>query len=86
MVSSLRVLSLILSHVQRCDSPLTVPLQAPLPMGLPRQEYWSGWPLLSPGALPDPWMEAMSPALAGRFFNTEPPGPWDPVILGHKYS
>ena len=61
------------SHPTLCGSPLTVPLQAPLPMGLLRQEYWSGWPLLSPGDLPDPRMEAMSPALAGRFFTTEAP-------------
>ena len=29
---------------------------------------------LSPGYLPDPEMEPMSPALAGRFFTIEPPG------------
>ena len=41
-------------------------------MGFPRQEYWSGLPLLSPGVLPDPGIELRSPALAGRF--TEPAG------------
>ena len=42
-------------------------------MGSSRQEYWSGWPCLPPGDLPDPEMETMSvtsPALAGRFFTT----------------
>ena len=42
--------------------------------GVSRQEYWSGFP--SPGDLPDPRIESMSPvspALAGRFFTTEPP-------------
>ena len=29
--------------------------------------------LLSPGDLPDPGIEPMSPALAGGFFTTEPP-------------
>ena len=34
-------------------------------MGFPRQEYWSGFPFASPGDLPDPGIEAVSPALAG---------------------
>jgi len=32
-------------------------------MGFPRQEYWSGLPLPSPGDLPDPGIEAASLAL-----------------------
>ena len=48
--------------------------QAPLSMGIPRQDYWSGLLFLPPGALPDPGIEPMSPALAGGFFTTEPPG------------
>ena len=36
---------------------------APLPMGFSRQEYWSAWPFLSPGDLPDPGIEPGSPAL-----------------------
>jgi len=55
----------------------TVPHQAPLSMGFSRQGYWSGLPLPSPGNLPDPGIEPTSlasPALAGRFFTTEPPG------------
>ena len=31
-------------------------------------------PFPSPGYLPDPQIELMSPALTGRFFTTEPPG------------
>ena len=34
----------------------------------------SGMPFLSPGDLPNPGIEPMSPALAGGFFTTEPPG------------
>ena len=47
--------------------------QAPLSMGFPRQEYWSGLPFPSPGDLPDPGIESMSlmsPALVGGFFTT----------------
>ena len=47
--------------------------QAPLSMGFPRQEYWSGLLFPSPGDLPDPGTEPASPALPGRFFTTEPP-------------
>ena len=43
-------------------------------MGFPRQEYWSGVPFPPQGDLPDPGMKPMSPAFAGRFFTTEPPG------------
>ena len=38
----------------------------------PRQEYWSGLPFPSPGDLPDPGIEPVSPALAGGFFTAEP--------------
>ena len=38
-------------------SPWTVAGQAPLSMGYPRQEYWSGLPFPSPGGLPDPGIE-----------------------------
>ena len=41
--------------------------QAPLSMTFPRQEYWSGLPLPSPGDLPDPGINP--PALPGGFFN-----------------
>ena len=52
---------------------LTVARQAPLSVGFSRQEYGSGLPFPPPGDLPNPGMELMSPALAGGFFNTEPP-------------
>ncbi|XP_061261685.1 beta-microseminoprotein isoform X1 [Bos javanicus] len=39
--------------------------QGPLSMGFPRRAYWSGLPFPSPGDLPDPGIEARSPALAG---------------------
>ena len=58
-------------------SPGTVAHYAPLSMGFSREEYWSGLPFPTPGDLPDSGMEPMSPAspaLAGRFFTTEPSG------------
>ena len=38
------------------------------------EEYWSGLLFPSPGDLPDLGIEPASPALAGRFFTSEPPG------------
>ena len=43
-------------------------------MGFPRQKHWSGLPFFSPRHLPDPGIVPVSPAFAGRFFTTEPPG------------
>ena len=39
----------------------TVACQAPLSMGFSREDYWSGWPLPSPGDLPHPGIEPMPP-------------------------
>ena len=39
----------------------TVVCQAPLSMGLSRQEYWSGLPFPPLGDLPDPGIGPMSP-------------------------
>ena len=43
-------------------------------MGIPRQEYWSGLTLPSPGNFPDSGMEATFPEGAGGFVVTEIPG------------
>ena len=51
-------------------SPWTVTLQAPLSMGFPKQEYWTGLPIPSPGDLPDQGIKPASPALqAGSLLN-----------------
>ena len=44
-------------------------------MGFSRKEYWSELPF-PPVDLPNPGIEptSVAPALAGRFFTTEPPG------------
>ena len=52
----------------------TVAHQAPLSMGFPRHEYWSGLPFPPSGNLPDPGIEPaspVSPASASEFFTTE---------------
>ena len=64
----------MLSHVQLFVILWTVAHQAPLSMGLFRQEYWSRLPFPFLGDLPNPGIEPTSPASAGRFFTTEPPG------------
>ena len=66
--------SLSLSHVRLFATPWTVAHQAPLTMGFSRQEHWSGLPCPPPGDLPDPGMEAGSPALQRDSLSSEPPG------------
>ena len=54
-------------------NPWTVGIcQAPLSMGFPRHEYWSGLPFSSPGNLPDPGMEPGSPQLQVDSLPSEP--------------
>ena len=53
--------------------PMT-PCQDPLSLEFSRQEYWSGWPFLSPGDCLDPGMEPGSPALQADYLPSEPPG------------
>ena len=67
---------MLFSHqvVSAFATPWTVACQAPLSVGFPRQEYWSGLPYLFPGDLPDLGIELTSPAVAGGFFTTELPG------------
>ena len=65
----------VLSRVQLFGTPWTVACQAPLSIGFFRQEYWNEMPFPPPGDLPNPGIKPMSPeppALAGRFFTTEP--------------
>ena len=53
-------------------NPFTVAHQAPLSMGVPRQEHWNGLPFPSPGDLPDPGIKPASLAFAGGFFTNDP--------------
>jgi len=51
------------SVMSNSATPWTVARQAPLSMGFPRQEYWSGLPFPSPKDLPEPGIEPMAPEL-----------------------
>ena len=52
-----------LSRVQLFGTLWTVAHQAPLSMGFSKQEYWSGLPFPSPGALPNSGIKPGSPTL-----------------------
>ena len=56
------------------ETPWTVAPQAPLSMGFPRQDYWSGLPYPPPGYLPNPGIEPGFPALQADSLSPEPPG------------
>ena len=57
----------------------TIAHRAPLSMEFSRQEYWSRLPFLSPGDLPNPGIEAGSPALQVDSLVSVPP--WKPLCL-----
>ena len=64
----------MLSHVRLFATPGTVAHQAPLSMGFPRQEYWSGLPFPSrESSWPKDWTWVS--CIAGRFFTV-----WVPLL------
>jgi len=64
-------------------------LQAPLSMGFPRQEYWSGLPFPIPGDLYSPGIKPKSLAsllaLAGWFFTTTTTWEAPKMISSNRY-
>ena len=52
------MLLLFTHYVDSFETPWTVAHQAPLSMGFPRQEHWSGLPFSPPGDRPHPEMES----------------------------
>ena len=75
----------LLSRVRLFSIPGTVAGQVPLSVRFSQQEYWSGLSFPFPGDLPSPGNEPQSlasPALAGGFFITAPPGKPDDVPRG----
>ena len=67
----------MLSHVPIFVTSWTVACHALLSMGFSRHEYWNGLSIPPPGDLCNPGIEPVSlvsPALAGIFFTTAPPG------------
>ena len=67
-----------LSHTQLFATQWTVAHQILLSMGFSRHRYWSGLVFPSPGDLPDPGIEAGSPALQADSLPIEPLG--KPII------
>ena len=68
---TLSLVGLVLKSCPTLATPWTVACKAPLPMGLSRQEYWSGLPFPSPGDLSDPGIKPGSPALQADSLLTE---------------
>ena len=52
----------------------TIAHQPPLSTGFSREDYSSGLPFPSAGDLPNPGIKPESPAFAGSFFTSDPPG------------
>ena len=61
------------SVVSDSATPGTAACQTPQPIGLSRQEDWSGLPFPSPGDLPNPGIEPGSPVLQADSLLSEPP-------------
>ena len=61
----------------------TIALQAPLSMGLFRQEYWSELPFPPPGDLPNSGIEPMSPVSSALQADCLPAEP--SVVYIHTY-
>ena len=67
------VVALSLSCLDYFATPWAVAHQAPLSMGFPRQEYWTGLPCPSPEDLPNPGIKPRSPELQVDSLPSEPP-------------
>ena len=66
------------SRVQFFETQWTVAHQVFLSMGFSRQDYWSGLPFPSPGDLPDPGIEPLSPVVPALLV--------DSLLLSHQVS
>ena len=73
-----------LSHGWAFATPWSVAHQAPLSMGFPWQEYWSGFPSTPPGDLPNPGIKLRSPALQAASLVAELLG--KPIIANTLYN
>ena len=62
----------LISQVLLFTIPWTITCQAPLSMGFPIQEYWSGQPCPPPGDLPNPGIEPVSPMSPDRKKDSSP--------------
>ena len=71
--SSLPVCSVAQSCPALCD-PMDCSLPGSSVHSISQQEHWSELLFPTQGDCPHPVIEPLPPALAGRFFTTEPPG------------
>ena len=98
MLRTVCVYAQLLSYIQLFVTPWTVALQAPLSMGISRQEYWSGLPCPLPGDLLDPRIQPASPPAPALQVDSYPWAskeasyvaadsvhPWEVVSLGFIY-
>ena len=67
-------LKVLVTQSSQTVNPRTTAHQAPLSMGFPRQEHWSGLPFPSPGNLPNPGIKPRSLTLHADSLLSEPPG------------
>ena len=71
----------VLSHVWLSAAPMDQNPPCSFVHAISQAQYWSGLPFPSPGNLPNTGIESeslASPAMADRFFTTEPP--WKPQL------
>ena len=54
----------------------SVAQQAPLSLGLSKQEYWSGLPCPPPGVLPNPGIKTVFPVSSAFQADSLPPSLW----------
>ena len=80
-----KVVSKVAQSCPTLWNPMDCTHQAPLSMGLSRQEYWSGLPFPSPGNLPNPETEPRSPTLQADALTSEPPGKPAQGCTGGKF-
>ena len=75
----------LLNRVRLFMTPWTVAHQAPLSMEFSRQEYWSGFPFLSPEDLTNSGVKPGSPAFQANSLPPEPPGKPSKKSTNNKY-
>ena len=67
----------LLNRSQLLETLQTVAPQAPLSMGFPREEFWSGLPCTPPGNLPDPGIKPGSFASPSLRSGSLPRSHWE---------
>ena len=79
----------VLHHMRFFVTQWTVVHQAPSSMGFSRQEYWRGFPFLTPGDLPGPGIEPaspVSPVLQVGFYHLSHQGSPTSLVTSLKIS